>query len=1155
MDRLEEAKRAIGYRSPESTRDDDADLLQYLNLKLAAQGLPIYGAAEDFPLLKLSNSLLDHVRVQNRYLANRLCPADAAIQQFLAAYLQEFAPSTDTTWLPTNTLVLERHGLARMLSLPPDRDKHESPILSSYRTFQGICHNPVKDRRTTEGVFHIVEGGFAVPADKKETPRRTFAALLQAAKNPPAELNQLPFTAHQAEHAEQFVSLLLRPLVCPEVAGFTPRKSIEVRFFAPGSLAANLDFVESIFGNAGDPYQPENDARLDVEHWSGHTGCVILAPHLVTLTKKEVGLPHISDASPRQIRDGMCWTDEHELYNNGNAFKLTCRDHRGVIVTLIADNYFGYCKKEVKAQISYAANLMGQCEEEHAGGALAFPSFDLGEDFEQSTFRTETKYRFREVVEQYGEMMHLQPAGYGIDKQYANIVYLPEDARIDLRQQKISWRLDDEPQTLPLRPEFTYVMPSGYRVIMQKPTQGVRWRLVGTSPEGTYCHKPCTVSGGGKSEISKPITDAMISGPIVTYDFKRDFDQVEEIIHRDFSNRYQEPLVPGRKGRELLAESRSLGSVVRLLTPSPEYTDEYNEWIAGIPRHIRDLVLLLKRFHKPHWNDWRRRFSVDLINGQPGYELKFRKQKLLALLIRVGFTEDGSWRTFSLRKDFYAAEKLQTEDDITASIVVPEQHLQHLHPNLSQFSYKFSENCEYRLFQRPDEAIVRGYDKTAELDFSRQGNFFSNYEPLTRKDAQEMIGNTIEFEQYSKPIRRVIRRFVKEGKPDYFVSTACPRIVNGAPSTNPRYLQTRPDLEDPRRWYLAEIGSRMFRRIPLDHPVPFPVNSVLPGRRNNPADYSKGVRPLAVYNPIHYQELPELFMEFISSLTGKSPSTTGAGSEGALTKGPFNSMPPIIDLNNALVSYLLTGNPSFTTSAGFIGPKYRFDHDISLLIPEVWSRMFVDEREPDYLIQHGYLEPMPKLTHNGKALATSRLGYRITEKFIMAFFGRIFSDPTSLFTEEMLRPERQSLDEFADGIHNICETQQRIAKLYFDDNTVELACPPLRALLHIMAHGNYDGKTELDPEIRAMFTRDALLKSDWYAQRLKTQQQVDIALWKRHVASLKSYLSSESHSDHREQRLISSRLELAQQKLKEVQHPSYLEFIHGSIGTDPAVRR
>jgi hypothetical protein len=40
--------------------------------------------------------------------------------------------------------------------------------------------------------------------------------------------------------------------------------------------------------------------------------------------------------------------------------------------TIIADNYFGYCKKEVKTQISFSANLYGWAEEEHAGGAVAF---------------------------------------------------------------------------------------------------------------------------------------------------------------------------------------------------------------------------------------------------------------------------------------------------------------------------------------------------------------------------------------------------------------------------------------------------------------------------------------------------------------------------------------------------------------------------------------------------------------------------------------------------------------------------------------------------------------------------------------------------------------------------------------------------------------
>ena len=78
-------------------------------------------------------------------------------------------------------------------------------------------------------------------------------------------------------------------------------------------------------------------------------------------------------------------------------------------------------------------------------------------------------------------------------------------------------------------------------------------------------------------------------------------------------------------------------------------------------------------------------------------------------------------------------------------------------------------------------------------------------------------------------------------------------------------------------------------------------------------------------------------MDFICSLTGKSPSTTGAGSEGALTKGPFNMLSAVTDLNNALLSYILSGYNAFSSAAGHVGTEARFDHDISLLIPELWS--------------------------------------------------------------------------------------------------------------------------------------------------------------------------------------------------------------------------
>ena len=62
------------------------------------------------------------------------------------------------------------------------------------------------------------------------------------------------------------------------------------------------------------------------------------------------------------------------------------------MVTIIADNYYGYCKKEVKTQISFSANLYGLCEEEHAGGALVFPSYDLGEELKQAVATLGPKY-------------------------------------------------------------------------------------------------------------------------------------------------------------------------------------------------------------------------------------------------------------------------------------------------------------------------------------------------------------------------------------------------------------------------------------------------------------------------------------------------------------------------------------------------------------------------------------------------------------------------------------------------------------------------------------------------------------------------------------------------------------------------------------------
>ena len=241
-----------------------ANLVPYINVKLSLLGFTPVATAETAEFNDVVSILVAQYREKERLLANHLCPVDQRIQTFLYDYLQ----NVPVAKLPLRTFVLDRPGMACALSLPVDRDEFASSILNSYRVANGVLHNPKSDRRTTQGIFHVTEGGLPIPDDKIGVPKAVFGKMLGLAFNPPREIMRLPFTATQPQPAECFVSLLLRPIVCPEVPDFTPEKTMEIRFFAPGNLVSNLYFFESIFCNGGDPNLPENDAGLDVEHWT-----------------------------------------------------------------------------------------------------------------------------------------------------------------------------------------------------------------------------------------------------------------------------------------------------------------------------------------------------------------------------------------------------------------------------------------------------------------------------------------------------------------------------------------------------------------------------------------------------------------------------------------------------------------------------------------------------------------------------------------------------------------------------------------------------------------------------------------------------------------------------------------------------------------------
>ncbi len=279
-----------------------------------------------------------------------------------------------------------------------------------------------------------------------------------------------------------------------------------------------------------------------------------------------------------------------------------------MIVTIIADNYYGYCKKEVKTQISYAANLFGNVEEEHAGGAIAFASYNLGDEFVADSRSKRNDRTWADVVKDYTDLMEMQPEGYGVDKKFPNLIYIPETARASLKRLEVWWtKAGGEGEVaIPLVPENVYMTPSGYKIHIEKHPGAPSWRIIGTAGDGTFCHKPCTVSGGGKSEISKSLRDYMLYGPIFVADIEKDLGWSTEIFERDYSSggrrmRRSFRIIQKRSSRQILSAERSLGSVIKLLTPTPDYTDEFNAWLGSIPSHIYAIVFIIKRFYKQEW--------------------------------------------------------------------------------------------------------------------------------------------------------------------------------------------------------------------------------------------------------------------------------------------------------------------------------------------------------------------------------------------------------------------------------------------------------------------------------------------------------------------------------------------------------------------------
>ncbi len=160
--------------------------------------------------------------------------------------------------------------------------------------------------------------------------------------------------------------------------------------------------------------------------------------------------------------------------------------------------------------------------------------------------------------------------------------------------------------------------------------------------------------------------------------------------------------------------------------------------------------------------------------------------------------------------------------------------------------------------------------------------------------------------------------------------------------------------------------------------------------------------------------------------------------------------------------------------------------------------------------------------------------------------------PDVVFTPEMLRPELQDVGIFAESITTIVTTHERVARSYFHDGTIALAVPPLRALLEIMAEGvTAAGWGLASPEFRVMFTREAILASDWYAQRLDAKQAAASARADAGLAAIEKFVSTPGNQEPTARLKVPARVEEARVEAQRLASPEFREQLVGTEGNTP----
>ncbi len=103
-----------------------------------------------------------------------------------------------------------------------------------------------------------------------------------------------------------------------------------------------------------------------------------------------------------------------------------------------------------------------------------------------------------------------------------------------------------------------------------------------------------------------------------------------------------------------------------------------------------------------------------------------------------------------------------------------------------------------------------------------------------------------------------------------------------------------------------------------------------------------------------------------------------------------------------------------------------------------------------------------------------------------------------------------------------------------------------------MAHGDFEGKSINDPEVRALFNRETVLESDWYLARLDAKLAVRRRTLTSQIVSLEAFLEKEVYASEAKRLNIQERLDQARERIKIADETPevYLKKLRGTLGAD-----